>query len=92
MNENSAGSGTGISETIFVSTYDAKGMKRTQKNPIVQRQLGKAVCAHYGLDPNQVQLDMQIIHGENEIFGFRITIIPTAQDMIGIGQQLARGE
>jgi len=51
---------------------------------------GKALCQHYGLDPELVLQPINIVTEVDEIFSAVITICLTADDLIGIGQEMKK--
>lgn len=50
---------------------------------------GRALCAHFGLPPNQVDSGIAVHADDDEIFGVTVRISLTPNDLAGIAGKMA---
>ncbi|WP_442596329.1 hypothetical protein ACSBPU_05645 [Parapusillimonas sp. JC17] len=50
------------------------------------RDLGQAICKHFGLDPRQVDRELRIKTGMDEVASINFTIMLSTDDLAGIAQ------
>lgn len=71
-------------------------IKSTPMNGVVRKafayhtlDFGRALCAHFGLEPGKVDSTMTMHTGQDEIFAVSIRISLTPDDLAGIAQHMA---